>query len=129
LAINAGLVMRVSMLKKVSGVQQKQIEDMSPPFDVIKAMIQVESGGNRYAYNKYSGAVGLMQLTPIIYKNICHLTKQEAFNASKNIACGALYLQTLINRFNGNLEKALAFYNAGENMNQQYSKKVLNVKP
>lgn len=34
----------------------------------ISIIIQIESGGNPNAYNKHSGAIGLMQITPICLK-------------------------------------------------------------
>jgi soluble lytic murein transglycosylase-like protein len=127
IVVTAGLVSRTIMLTRDDKSQQKQINSMSQPFDLLKAMIQVESSGNPKAYNKYSGAVGLLQLTEIVYKNICGLTKQQAFNPEKNVACGALYFQYLLNKFGGNTEKALVFYNSGNSMsNSKYAKKVLN---
>jgi len=129
LGVTASLVARVGMLSKLEKMQQKQIEEISPPFDILKAIIQVESGGNPNAYNKSSGACGLMQLTPIIYKNLCRLTKKEAMEPSKNIACGTLYMTHLLKIYNNNLELALLHYNSGyAKTNHAYAKKVLSAK-
>jgi len=92
---------------------------------LVEAVVTVESSGNPKAYNKHSGAVGLMQLTEIVYKKICGLTKAEAFEPRRNVACGTLFLNHLLFRFN-NLEKALVFYNNGHTIkNKKYYRKVV----
>lgn len=127
LGITSSLFWQLQKVSKMEQIQQEKIDDISPPYDLIKAIIKVESGGNPGAYNKYSGAVGLMQLTPIVYNKICGLSKEEAFEPEKNVACGAMYIQHLLKRFGGNVEKTLMFYNGGGKMvNKSYAKKVLN---
>lgn len=92
---------------------------------LVEAVIAVESSGNPKAYNKHSGAVGLMQLTEIVYKKICGLTKAQAFEPKRNVACGTLFLNHLLYRFNS-IEKALVFYNNGHTVkNKKYYKKVI----
>lgn len=83
------------------------------PESITQAIISVESSGNPKAYNQFTGAVGLMQLTPIIYKKVCGLSKQEAFEITKNIACGSLFFKHLLTKYNNNLERSLVFYNNG----------------
>jgi len=96
--------------------------------ELLNAVIIVESGHNPKAYNEITGAVGLLQLRPIVYKTICGLTKEQAFDPKINIACGSLYLKHLLIRFKGNLEKALLFYNNGEvTINEDYAKNVMAV--
>jgi soluble lytic murein transglycosylase-like protein len=91
-------------------------------------MIIIESSNNARAYNKATGAVGLMQLTPVIYKNLCGLTKEEAFEPEKNVACGSLFMAHLMKKYKGNIEKALLHYNNGYHIrNKEYGKKVLKV--
>lgn len=93
---------------------------------LLNAVIKIESSYDERAFNKSSGAVGLMQLTPVIYKNLCGLTKEEAFERDRNIACGDLYLHILMKKYNGNLEKALIFYNNGYVVkNPGYANKVM----
>lgn len=93
---------------------------------ILKAIIHIESSNNPKAYNRHTGAIGLMQLTPIVYNDICSLTKREAFNPIKNVACGSLYFSHLLNRFNGNIEKSLSYYNNGYRGNRRYVMKVKN---
>lgn len=96
---------------------------------LIDAMITIESSNNPDAYNKHTGAVGLMQLTPVIYKKLCGITKEEAFQPDKNVACGTLFMRHLLNKYNSNIERALLHYNNGHVIrNKKYSKKVLKEK-
>ena len=98
--------------------------------ELLQAVITIESGNDPHAYNESSGAVGLMQLRPIVYRVICGLTKEEAFIPKYNIACGSLYLKHLLIRFDGNVEQALLFYNNGSTVvNKKYATDVLkNIK-
>ena len=79
---------------------------------LIKAVIAKETGGqfNSDAYNKNSGASGLMQLTPITQK---HLGVKDPFNAQENIFAGTRYLKELLTRYNGDVKLALIAYNYG----------------
>jgi soluble lytic murein transglycosylase-like protein len=56
------------------------------------------------------GAAGLMQLMPSTAKRFgCN----DPYNAYQNATCGARLLGFLLNRYSGNLQLALAAYNAG----------------
>jgi soluble lytic murein transglycosylase-like protein len=57
------------------------------------------------------GAVGLMQLVP---KTGLWLGAKDLTNPTQNIMAGAKYLKYLNDRFNGNQDKVIAAYNAGE---------------
>ena len=76
--------------------------------DLIKAVIEVESGGNPMAVSP-SGAAGLMQLMPITAKE---LGVTDRFDPGQNIEAGTRYLRQLLDRF-GSTELALWAYNAG----------------
>ena len=76
--------------------------------DLIKAIIQVESGGDPLAVSS-AGAAGLMQLMPITAKE---LGVTDRFDPEQNIESGTRYLRGLMDRF-GSTELALWAYNAG----------------
>lgn len=89
--------------------------------NLIKAVIAKETGGqfNADAYNKNSGASGLMQLTPITQK---HLGVKDPFNAQENIFAGTRYLKELLARYNGDVKLALIAYNYGPSYADDYYK-------
>lgn len=78
--------------------------------DLIRAVIQTESGWNAGAVSR-KGAVGLMQLVPSTAQRF---GVKDMFSPKQNVDAGVRYLKTLLERYNGNLELALAAYNAGE---------------
>lgn len=80
------------------------------PVELICGVILQESGGNARAVSS-AGARGLMQLMP---QTARRFGVSNSFDPVQNIHGGARYLRFLLDRFGGNLELALAGYNAGE---------------
>jgi len=76
---------------------------------LIKAVMSVESAGNRYAQSG-KGAMGLMQLMPGTARD---MAVQDAWDPAQNIEGGARYLRQMLDLYQQDLEKALAAYNAG----------------
>ncbi|MBQ3558046.1 MAG: lytic transglycosylase domain-containing protein [Agathobacter sp.] len=64
-----------------------------------------------------SGAMGVMQLMP---KSAEYLGVTDAYDAEQNIMGGAKFLASLLKQFDGNIEYALAGYNAGPNRVEEY---------
>jgi len=77
---------------------------------LVRAVIETESNWNTSAFSR-KGAIGLMQLIPTTAQRF---GATDAFNPKQNVEAGVRYLRTLLERYNGNLDLALAAYNAGE---------------
>lgn len=78
---------------------------------LVKAVIQVESGYDPWAVSS-KGARGLMQLMPDTAKRF---KVAEIHDPEQNVRGGVQYLAVLLRLFEGDLKRALAGYNAGEN--------------
>jgi soluble lytic murein transglycosylase-like protein len=90
-------------------------EGVDPRF--IHAVIWQES---KYVADakSHAGAVGLMQLMPATAERFgC----EDRIDPAANVAAGTKYLKWLLKRFSGNVELALAGYNAGEGSVDKYN--------
>ena len=87
---------------------------------LVHAVISAESGYNPGAISR-AGAVGLMQLMPQTAKRY---GVKNILDPVDNIHGGVRYLKDLLMMFNGNVELAVAAYNAGENAVIKYGNKI-----
>jgi soluble lytic murein transglycosylase len=89
-------------------IQQKSRKyDIDP--SIIRALISAESSWDVHAISN-KGAIGLMQLMPATARD---MKIKNPFDPEQNIEGGTRYLRMLLDRFNGNMELAVAAYNAG----------------
>jgi soluble lytic murein transglycosylase-like protein len=77
--------------------------------DLLHAVIQSESGFNPQAESPV-GAQGLMQLMPALQRE---LGVTDPFDPRQNIMAGAFYIKKLLESHDGDIDLALACYNAG----------------
>lgn len=78
---------------------------------LIHAVIKAESDYNPRAVSN-KGAMGVMQLIPETARD---MQVSDPFNPEDNIRGGSRYLRLMLDEFGGNLDLAIAAYNAGPN--------------
>jgi soluble lytic murein transglycosylase-like protein len=84
--------------------------------DLVNSVIRAESDFHPRAVSP-KGAQGLMQLMP---QTASQLGVGNAFDPKANVEAGTRYLRALLERYDFNLIKALAAYNAGPQRVAQY---------
>jgi hypothetical protein len=102
----------VNLNQVVSGAGERHQIDP----DFINSVIRAESGFNSRAVSK-KGAQGLMQLMP---QTASHLGVANSFDPNANVEGGTKYLRELLEKYNFDVVKALAAYNAGPKRVDQY---------
>ncbi len=117
------------LLKPATGLNEKEMirksvakaaEKYNLPESLITGVIKAESAFNARAVSP-AGAEGLMQLMPGTARE---LGVTDSFDIEQNIDGGARYLKKMLNRFDQDVEKALAAYNAGPGTVERYNGKV-----
>ena len=88
---------------------QRAAEKYNVDADLLKAIGKVESGFNADAVSS-AGAIGVMQLMPGTARS---LGVSDPYDAEQNIMGGAKYISQMLERYDGDVELALAAYNAG----------------
>lgn len=80
--------------------------DIDP--ELVRAVAMTESSGNQGAVSRV-GAVGVMQLMPGTARGL----GVNPYELEQNILGGAIYLKRQLDKYQGNIQLALAAYNAG----------------
>ncbi|MES2399444.1 MAG: lytic transglycosylase domain-containing protein [Pseudomonadota bacterium] len=100
-------------------------------YELLQALIATESGFDTNAVSP-KGAVGLMQLIPPtaerygVRADKTSPISKKLTDPKTNIRAGSSYLRDLIDMFPGQLELAVAAYNAGEGAVQRAGNKIPN---
>jgi soluble lytic murein transglycosylase-like protein len=117
--------------KQVQHHLREASRDQGIDYELLKALIATESGFDSKAVSP-KGAVGLMQVMPATAERY-GVTGDNKASAEKklhdprtNIRAGTRYLRYLLDLFPGQLELALAAYNAGEGAVQRAGNKIPN---
>lgn len=92
-----------------NGLVEKYAGQFDVPEDLVRAVMDQESGGDSRAVSP-AGAQGLMQLMPGTARG---LGVTNAFDPEQNVRAGVQLLRDNLNRYNGDVPRALAAYNAG----------------
>ena len=120
--INSGKVLKKTTganyrSDEISKVIRQAAEKYNLDPKLVAAVIMQESGGDPQAVSA-KGAKGLMQLQDATAKM---LGVDDPFDIRQNIFGGAKYLSGLLQKYNGDIEKALAAYNAGPGAVEKYN--------
>jgi len=128
------------MLSRVSQTAISDVVSSRPlclgvPDGLIRAIIEVESGGDPYAVSR-AGALGLMQVMPFHFRD-----GEDPFDPQDNIRAGCRVLRAYLERARNSpyawhranpYRTALAFYNAGptgamRGQGWEYAQRVLEI--
>lgn len=109
----------------------QQCSEMGIEQTIVFSLIKAESSWKADAVSS-KGAIGLMQLLPSTAQWLAEesgeeITSENLFNPEINITLGISYLQYLQEKYDGNIDRMLAAYNAGEGNVDRWIKEGVNI--
>ena len=94
----------------IEGMIDRVADSVSLAPELIRSVVAVESDFDPEAVSPV-GAQGLMQLMPA---TAAELGVQDSFDPQQNLLGGSRYLKQLLDKYDGDLDHALAAYNWGQ---------------
>ena len=119
-AVRATRAADTSRARQFDGLIDQHARDHGVRTDLVRAVMQVESGFNPTARSP-KGALGLMQLMPATARQF---GVRNPFDPGENIRGGVAYLRQLLDRYGNNEQLALAAYNAGPGAVDRYGEAI-----
>lgn len=109
-------VKQMGVPESMDSIFEEAAEIYNVPAVLLKAIGKAESGFDSAAVSPV-GAQGVMQLMPATAQA---LGVSDPFDARSNIMGGAKYIAEKLNQYNGDIDLALAAYNAGSGNVEKY---------
>jgi soluble lytic murein transglycosylase len=112
-------------------VEREAAANAIDPF-LVAGLIRQESLFDSEAHSA-ANALGLMQILPATGRRLASesgtpgLSTEELYDPTRNVALGTAYLRALGERYDGNLPRMLAAYNAGEAAVDKWQRRYPNV--
>lgn len=100
---------RLGVPESMDSIFEEAAQTYGVPLTLLKSVAKAESNFNANAVSSV-GAQGVMQLMPATAKS---LGVDNPFDARSNIMGGAKYIAEKLNQYDGDIDLALAAYNAG----------------
>lgn len=107
---------KMNIEESMDAIFEEAADTYDVPVQLLKAMGKAESGFDAGAVSP-AGAQGVMQLMPATAEA---LGVSDPFDARSNIMGGARYISDLLNKYDGDMDLALAAYNAGSGNVKKY---------
>ena len=107
-------------------LKRNSLQHQLDPY-LVASLIRQESEFNPTAISR-ANAMGLMQLLPQVGKGLAkelkirHFSTDELLVATTNLQLGTRYFRKIVDHYDGQVEYALAAYNAGENRVEEWRK-------